>query len=82
MKTPVRGKPVVENDFFDLTQRQAAISQAYRPVLYCGSAENDKTFAVVYNTSGAYIGPTRMKVVVVDAAGDMRRISECHQGVS
>lgn len=64
-----KGKPVVENDFFDLTQRQAAISQAYRPVLYCGSAENDKTFAVVYNTSGAYIGPTRMKVVVVDAAG-------------
>lgn len=60
---------MVENDFFDLTPRQAAISQAYRPVLYCGSAENDKTFAVVYNTSGAYIGPTRMKVVVVDAAG-------------
>ena len=64
-----KGKPVVKNDFFDLTPRQAAISQAYRPVLYCGSAENDKTFAVVYNTSGAYIGPTRMKVVVVDAAG-------------
>ena len=64
-----KGKPVVENDFFDLTPRQAAISQAYRPVLSCGSAENDKTFAVVYNTSGAYIGPTRMKVVVVDAAG-------------
>lgn len=73
---------MVENDFFDLTPRQAAISQAYRPVLYCGSAENDKTFAVVYNTGSGHMGPIPIKIIVVDARWDVCRISECHQGVS
>lgn len=39
-----KDKPVVENDFFDLTPRQAALAQAYRPFGFDDLfAENDKT---------------------------------------
>ena len=64
-----KGKPTVKNDFFALTQRQVAISQAYMPTNYLCSAENDQTFAIAYNMGTGHRGPIDVKVFVVDAKG-------------
>lgn len=65
-----KDKPVVENDFFALAPRQAALAQAYRPAGYDCFAENDKTFAIVYRlTSTAQKGPISILVNVVDDDG-------------
>lgn len=64
-----KGKPVVKNDFFAVTPRQAALSQAYMPSYYLCSAENDQTFAIAYNTGTGHMGPVYIEVIVVDANG-------------
>ena len=64
-----KGKPTVKNDFFALTPRQVAISQAYMPTNYLCSAENDQTFAIAYNMGTGHRGPIDVKVFVVDAKG-------------
>ena len=64
-----KGKPAVKNDFFALTPRQVAVSQAYMPTNYLCSAENDQTFAIAYNMGTGHRGPIDVKVFVVDAKG-------------
>ena len=80
-----KDKPVVENDFFDLPPRQAALAQAYRPFGFDDLfAENDKTFVIVYRwMSIAAKGPIFIEMTVVDADGTCRSyrnaIKESHQ---
>ncbi len=63
------GKTPDQPNLFALTPRQKQIAQAYSSGTYITSAENEATFAIVYNGEEGSAAPTSVYIWVVDQNG-------------